>query len=168
MGEGSGGTTSGRDPLLMPLRATPAHDLERLYVDHHRRLRSLAASITFDRSVADEIVHDAFAALAPRLPEVRNHEAYLQRSVVNLAISHVRRRERARRLPVHRVEHTSIPEVDGVWDALATLSARQRAVVVLRFYEDLSYDHIAEVLGVPIGSVKSTLHRALAALEEQL
>lgn len=168
MGDGSNDQTHGGDPLLVSPPAVSVPDLELLYVAHHRRLRSLAASITFDRSVADEIVHDAFAALTPRLSGVRDPEAYLQRSVVNLAISHVRRRERARRLPVHRVEHTSIPEVDGVWDALATLSARQRAVVVLRFYEDLSYDRIAEVLGVPIGSVKSTLHRALAALEDQL
>ena len=154
--------------MLTSPPAGPVHDLERIYVVHHRRLRSLAASITFDRSVADEVVHDAFAALTPRVTDVRDAEAYLHRSVVNLAIDHVRRRERARRLPAHRIEHTSIPEVDGVWDALATLNGRQRAVVVLRFYEDLSYDRIAEVLGVPIGSVKSTLHRALAALEDQL
>jgi DNA-directed RNA polymerase specialized sigma24 family protein len=100
--------TDGGDPLLVVRSATPAPDLEGLYVAHHRRLRSLAASITFDRSIADEIVHDAFAALTPRLTGVRDAEAYLQRSVVNLAITHVRRRELARRLPAHRVEHTSI------------------------------------------------------------
>ena len=54
--------TGGGDPLFAMRPATPVPDLERLYVAHHRRLRSLAASITFDRSIADEIVHDAFAA----------------------------------------------------------------------------------------------------------
>jgi RNA polymerase sigma factor (sigma-70 family) len=154
--------------LLTPACAPARHDLEQIYTTHSRRLRALAASVTFDRAVADEIVHDAFVALTARCAHVENPVAYLQRSVINLAISHLRRRDRARVLPVHRVEHTAIPEVDAVWDVLAGLSARQRAVVVLRFYEDLSYDQIAVVLDIPMGSVKSTLHRALSTLKDQL
>lgn len=157
------------DPLLTYASAEPREvDVERLYIDHGRRLRALAASVTFDRAVADEITHDAFAALTARAADVRDPIAYLQRSVVNLSISHVRRRKRARELPVRRVEHTSIPEIDGVWDVLAGLGARQRAVIVLRFYEDQTYEQIAATLGIPIGSVKSTLHRALTNLEERL
>lgn len=156
------------DPLLPTPSALDEVDVERLYVTHGRRLRALAVSVTFDRSVADEIIQDAFAALTSRRDVVHDPVAYLQRSVINLAISHVRRRNRARILPAQRLEHTTIPEVDDVWDALAELTPRQRAVVVLRFYEDQSYDQIALTLDIPIGSVKSTLHRALSALKERL
>lgn len=156
------------DPLL-PVRAVPREvDVERLYAGHSRRLRALAASVTFDRDAADEIVHDAFAALTSHAAAVRDPVAYLQRSVINLSIDHVRRRDRARRVPLRRIEHTTIPEVDDVWDGLAGLAPRQRAVVVLRFYEDQTYEQIAATLDMPIGSVKSTLHRALTTLEELL
>lgn len=156
------------DPLLTCPSAPPEVDVERLYFDHGHRLRALAASVTFDRDVADEITHDAFAALASRCGEVRDPVAYLRRSVINLSISHVRRRNRARYLPVRRIEHTTIPEIDDVWDVLADLSPRQRAVIVLRFYEDQTYEQIAATLDMPTGSVKSTLHRALSTLEERL
>ena len=156
------------DPLLACSHAPQEVDVEQLYVDHSSRLRALAGSVTFDRAVADEIIHDAFAALAARSGDVREPVAYLQRSVINLAITHVRRRKRERGLPVRRIEHTTIPEIDNVWDVLADLSPRQRAVIVLRFYEDQTYEQIAATLEIPIGSVKSTLHRALSTLEGRL
>ena len=70
-----------------------------LYEDHARRLRGLAAAITFDSSLADEIAQDAFAGLIARGGEVRQPEAYLRRSVINLAINAVRRRQRSMRSP---------------------------------------------------------------------
>jgi len=93
---------------------------------------------------------------------------YLQRSVINLSITHVRRRTRARRLPTRRIDPAMNSEIDSMWGVLEQLSARQRAVVVLRFYEDQTYEQIASTLGMSVGSVKSTLHRALSALKEQL
>lgn len=157
-----------RDPLLGDLDEPSDEKVARLYRVHHRRLRGLAAAVTFDHSVADEIAHDAFAKLIERGSDVRNPEGYLQRSVINLAITHVRRRERARRLPRRRIEPAIDPEIDDVWAALAELGARQRAVVVLRFYEDQTYEQIASILDIPVGSVKSTLHRALSTLREKL
>jgi RNA polymerase sigma factor (sigma-70 family) len=155
------------DPLI---RARPADgdELAELYRRHSRRLSGLAAAVTLDRSVADEVVHDAFTGLAPRLAEVRDPVAYLQRSVVNLGIRVVRRRERSRSLPQRPVEHSSIPEVDELWAVVGALPVHQRAVVVLRFWEDLTQDRIAEVLDIPVGTVKSTLHRALQSIKEQL
>jgi RNA polymerase sigma factor (sigma-70 family) len=155
------------DPLIHP-RPIGEGELAELYRRHARRLVGLATAVTLDRSVADELVHDAFAGLAPHLSDVRDPVAYLQRSVVNLGIRVVRRRERARSLPVGPIEHPSIPEVDELWPLVSALPVRQRAVVVLRFWEDLTQDRIAEVLGIPVGSVKSTLHRALKTIKEQL
>lgn len=157
-----------RDPLLTSAPEPDDSGMEQLYVDHHRRLRGLAAAITFDQSVADEITQDAFAKLLERDAGVRNPAGYLQRSVINLSITHVRRRQRARRLPRRRVESAINPDIDSTWAVLGQLSARQRAVVVLRFYEDQTYEQIAFNLDMPVGSVKSTLHRALSALKEKL
>jgi len=60
------------------------------------------------------------------------------------------------------------PDLDETWQAIRRLSPDQRAVIVLRFYEDLSVDRTAEVLDKPVGTVKSLQHRALARLKEVL
>jgi DNA-directed RNA polymerase specialized sigma24 family protein len=116
------------DPLI---RSRPVDDgeLAALYRRHARRLVGLATAVTLDRSAADEVVHDAFAGLARHLPEVRDPVAYLQRSVVNVGIRVVRRRERARSLPVGPIEHPAIPEVDELWPLVSALPVQQRAVV---------------------------------------
>lgn len=168
MEHGSAESSDVGDPLLTRAPASESSDVEQVYLEHGRRLRALAASVTFDRAVADEITQDAFAGLTARRSQVVDPVAYLQRSVINLAISHVRRRDRARLLPVRPIEHATMPDVDEVWDVLAELNARQRAVIVLRFYEDLTYEQIAATLDIPIGSVKSSLYRALSTLEERL
>lgn len=62
----------------------------------------------------------------------------------------------------------STPEIDEAWHAVMRLPAKQRAVVVLRFWQDMTIEAIAETLCRPAGSVKSTLHRALRRLEEDL
>jgi RNA polymerase sigma factor (sigma-70 family) len=59
-------------------------------------------------------------------------------------------------------------EPDELWDALATLSPRQRAAIVLRFYEDLPDDEIAQVLGCRPATVRTTVHRGLAALRKEI
>jgi RNA polymerase sigma factor (sigma-70 family) len=155
------------DPLLAQPRADRAERLlEDLYRQHQRRLRGLAASAMLDWSQADEVVHDAFAGLAGRVDEVDNPEGYLQRSVINLALRVVKRRGRT--VPARPIEPPSIPEIDEMWSIVATLPARQRAVLVLRFWEDLTQDQIADVLDIPLGTVKSALHRALRALKVEL
>jgi RNA polymerase sigma factor (sigma-70 family) len=155
------------DPLI---RRHPADEgaLSALYRRHSRRLVGLARAVTLDDAAATDVVHDAFAGLAPRLDEVRDPVAYLQRSVVNLGIRVVRRRERARAVPARPIQHASIPEVDELWTGVRALPAQQRAVVVLRFWEDLSHERIADVLGIPVGTVKSTLHRALKTIRERM
>lgn len=153
------------DPLLSR-GPVPGHRLDDLYAQLHRRLTGLAAAITLDRGVAPDIVHDAFAGIAGRLHAVDDPIAYLQRSVVNLSVRWVQRRQRARNLPVAPLASVVNPETDELWAIVARLPARQRALVVLRFWEDLTHEQIASVLGTPVGSVKSGLHRALATLRD--
>jgi RNA polymerase sigma factor (sigma-70 family) len=63
---------------------------------------------------------------------------------------------------------TNIPEIDETWQAVARLPVRQRAVITLRYWEDLSEADIAQTLAWPAGTVKSTLHRALKRLKEDV
>ena len=142
--------------------------VEALYRDHHRRLIGLAAAITLDPDAAPDIVHDAFAGLQRHQDRVENPIGYLRRSVVNLSVSRLRRRRLTTRIAEPTLVEAGLPEIDETWAVVSRLPARQRAVVVLRFWEDLTVDSIAVTLGWPPGSVKSTLHRALEALRAEL
>ncbi len=109
-----------------------------------------------------------------RLGGMESVEAYARRVLVNTATSWWRRRWRAERatgwLPERPVgdPSESYADRDAIWQVLQTLPARQRAVIVLRYYEDLSESDIAAVLGLSAGTVKSYASRALAALRERL
>lgn len=155
------------DPLLRRDPSRPATDVDRLYRAHSTRLVHLAAAITLDRALAEEAMQDAFVGLQRRGGAVLDPVGYLQRSVVNLSISVLRRRRTASRLPMPTAQVTVNPEIDETWSAVAGLHPRERAVVVLRFWLDLSEADIASSLGWPRGTVKSTLHRALDHLRKE-
>ncbi|SHN28847.1 SigE family RNA polymerase sigma factor [Cryptosporangium aurantiacum] len=154
-------------------------DLVELY--HHRRLAlvRLAVLLVDDLPTAEDVVQDAFAAAYRRhgatLSRVDNPDAYLNTSVVNAARSVLRRRRTLRAAPP-RVEYG--PPTDErlllaeehreVLAALRRLPRRQREVLVLRYWSDLSEAQIADTLGISRGTVKSTASRALAALENLL
>ena len=151
--------------------------LEALYLCHGPEALRLAYLLTGDRELAEDLAQEAFVRVARRLTGLRNADSvrwYLRRTVVNLANSHLRRRrvERAH-MPalassVAGVVTTDVVTKQVVRDAIARLSARQRTVVVLRYYQDLTDQQIASVLGCPVGTVKSALHRAAAILRQNL
>lgn len=99
--------------------------------------------------------------------------AWMRRILVNQATQILRRR--AKVIPVERPEDLSpesvvdgIPEESQVWDAVRRLDERYRAVVVLRFLNDMSLEDIAQALDIPVGTVKSRLHVAMKRLREML
>jgi RNA polymerase sigma factor (sigma-70 family) len=139
-----------------------------LYQANRVQLTRLATAITLDRSLAEEIVHDAFVGLCRRSDTVTNAEGYLRRSVVNLSVKVLRRRRVAAKHLPGLAPVTNIPEIDETWQAVARLPVRQRAVITLRYWEDLSEADIAAALAWPAGTVKSTLHRALKRLKEDV
>ena len=143
-------------------------DIERLYRTHQVRLVRLATAITFERELAEEVVQDAFAGLQRHRRRVDRPDGYLQRSVVNLSVKALRRRRVAGSYVSSPPLTTGIPDIDETWIVVCRLPAKQRAVVALRYWEDLSEADIAAVLGWPAGTVKSTLHRALARLRKEL
>lgn len=130
----------------------------------------LAHLIVGSPSVAQDLVHDVFISIHARWATIDNPEAYLRTAVINRCRS-AQRRQIVERLHLRRPAEwmpATIPEVDETWAAVRRLPVDQRTVLVLRFYADLSLAEIAAELGKPIGTVKSTLHRGLARLKEQL
>jgi DNA-directed RNA polymerase specialized sigma24 family protein len=143
-------------------------DVEMLFMEQRRRLVNLAAAITLDRSLAEEVVQEGLAGLQRRVGEVAAPVAYLHRSVVNNAISVIRRRRTVAQYVTPVVAVAVNPEIDETWIAVTGLPARERAVVVLRFWLDWSEVDIAASLGWPAGTVKSTLRRALKRLKKEI
>jgi RNA polymerase sigma-70 factor (sigma-E family) len=137
-----------------------------------RELLRFAHVLTGDPDRAADLVQDALerTLLAwPRIERKDDPEGYVRRAIVNRHIS-VWRRLRRERL----VAETPETAYDGdggrdrdLWNALATLPPRQRAVLVLRYYEDMSEADCAAVLGCSIGTVKSQAFKALARLRGQ-
>lgn len=152
--------------------------LAELYLHHAPGATRLAYLLTGDRALAEDLVQDAFVRLARRLVHLRRAEAfdaYLRKTVVNLANSYFRRKRVERgflqREAGLRGAHTILPDLasrDELRRALLRLPPRQRAAVVLRFYEDLSEQQTAEVLRCAPGTVKSLASRGLERLREAM
>ncbi|HEY1644294.1 MAG TPA: sigma-70 family RNA polymerase sigma factor [Streptosporangiaceae bacterium] len=156
-----------------------------LYHAHALGLTRLARVMVGDRSTAEDVVQDAFYGLYRHYPHLTDkHKAlpYLRSCVLNGCRSELRRsRRRTVRLrdsqaedPATRTEPSAEAEAiagenrQEVLAAIMRLPHRQRAVLVLRYYLDEPEAAIAEALGITGGTVRSTLHRALARLGEDL
>jgi RNA polymerase sigma factor (sigma-70 family) len=142
--------------------------VEALFRERFDPMVRLATLLTGSVETAEELVMDAFARLAPRIDELDQPAAYLRTAVVNATRSHHRRLRTARAHDVAAEEAVVDPELDELWHRLDQLRPDQRACVVLRFYEDLSLAEIAAQLDLPLGTVKTHLHRGLATLRTLL
>ena len=138
-------------------------------------LVSYAAMLTGDARSGEDLVQDAFVRCFSRgyaLRETHAAETYVRRTILTLFIEEHRRRRRwgavlhllARDEPTPGHEPASAARMDMA-AAVHTLPPRQRACVVLRFYDDLTVPEIARVLGVADGTVKRYLSEAIARLE---
>ena len=138
-----------------------------LYRARYDPMVRLAYLLTGDRAAAEELVQDAFVSVHRTWGRAHHPKAYLRTAVVNACRSWGRRRvlERDRR---PGPPEPSMLVADELWDTLLRLPDRQRAVIVLRFYEDLPDAEIAEALGCRPATVRTSIHRALAALRKEL
>ena len=157
-------------------------ELEQLHDEHYVRLVRLAVLLLGDVGRAEEVVQDAFVAvyqLLRRGKDLDNAPAYLRQTVVNRSRSSLRHLKVVARhsSPTSSLDLTS-PGADhdllrgvrrqAVIDALQELPRRQREVLALRYYVDLSEREIAETLGISAGAVKSHASRGAAALRTHL
>jgi len=143
-------------------------DVDPLYRAQRSSMLRLARLLTGSFEIAEEVVQEAFLKLqiAPTAPEYPAR--YLRAIVANISRGYLRRLRIERAIPPDRRIVVPAPEVDEAWAALCRLPLRQRAVLALRYYEDLPEGEIAAILGCRLGTVKSSLHRALASLRKEL
>jgi RNA polymerase sigma factor (sigma-70 family) len=149
-----------------------ADDFDTVFTRERTPMVRLAFLMLGSESLAEEVVHDAFVAVLERWDRVDNPGAYLRKCVVNGCFGQMRRARRLRPVPVAVAATATAavapPATDHTLDAVRRLPAQRHAMVVLRFYADMTQDEIAATLGVPVGTVKSGLHRALGELKEAL
>jgi RNA polymerase sigma-70 factor (sigma-E family) len=157
-------------------RASDA-DIERLYRTQRLAMVRLALLLVDDRETAEDVAQDAFAALHRRWQSLHTEDAaigYLRACVVNGARSVLRRRRTVRRQPQPREDLLYADGADGhvllveehreVIAAMRRLPARQREVIVLRYWSELTEPQIAATLGISVGSVKSSASRGRDAI----
>jgi RNA polymerase sigma-70 factor (sigma-E family) len=153
----------------------------RLFATHYRQLVRLATLLLHDRAVAEEVTQDAYVALHTSWRRLRDSDkalAYLRASVVNRSRSALRRRSVADRYAASTPPPATAPSAEAgalgslehqqVIAALRQLPTRQREVIVLRYYADLSEAEIADAIGVSRGAVKSHASRGMSALRKSL
>lgn len=161
----------------VPVEAAPeAGRLAELYRTHAPAAARLAYLLTGDRSLAEDLVQEAFVRLFGRWRDLRDpgaFPAYLRTTVVNLARSQFRRSRVERAYLEREALRPDPPPADTgerheMWAALQRLSPRQRAAIVLRYYEDLTEAQTADVLRCPVGTVKSLVWRGMQQLRAEL
>ena len=154
-------------------------DFDNFVAAHVDDLLRTAYLIVWDEGEAEDLVQECLLKVARRWPRVRRMEqpqAYARRILVNLALDGARRRARRRR----ELEPGTPPILSAIdplqtletraelLQALGQLHERQRAVLVLRYFNDLTEAQVADVLGCSPGTVKSSASRGLARLREAL
>jgi RNA polymerase sigma factor (sigma-70 family) len=154
--------------------------LEELYVRYAPDAKRLAFLISNDEDGAEDLMQDAFVRVAGRLAHLRRPDSfwwYLRRTITNLAVSRAgRQRIQSARYRTYAAGQTL--EARSVEDATSersdmlgrveALPPKQRAVLVLRFYEDMTVSDIARLLNASEGTVRSWLSRGIAALRTGL
>lgn len=160
-------------------------DFEQFVTASSDALLRTAYLIVWDAAEAEDLVQDCLLTVARRWPRVRgmaHPHAYARRVLINLALDGATRRTRRRdelaangsAAAAERADESSARRLHVVGvraeliQALGTLPPRQRTVLVLRYFEDLSEAQAAELLGCSVGTVKSTASRALTRLQATL
>ncbi|EFL24907.1 putative RNA polymerase ECF-subfamily sigma factor [Streptomyces himastatinicus ATCC 53653] len=162
------------DAMAMAAGTTVDH-LTETYRAHYRSLLGLAALLLDDTASCEDVVQEAFIRVHSARKRVRDPEktlAYLRQTVVNLSRSALRRRILGLKLLSKPMPDMASAE-EGAYDqlerdqlikAMKGLQRRQREVLVLRYFADMTEAQVAETLGISLGSVKAYGSRGIAAL----
>ncbi|WP_434975006.1 SigE family RNA polymerase sigma factor [Streptomyces collinus] len=154
---------------------TTVDHLTETYRAHYRSLLGLAALLLDDTASCEDVVQEAFIRVHSARKRVRDPEktlAYLRQTVVNLSRSALRRRILGLKLLSKPMPDMASAE-EGAYDqlerrdlikAMKNLQRRQREVLVLRYFADMTEAQVAETLGISLGSVKAYGSRGIAAL----
>ncbi|MBD9703557.1 SigE family RNA polymerase sigma factor [Streptomyces sp. ID01-12c] len=163
------------DTSTVPASGTTVDHLTETYRAHYRSLLGLAALLLDDTASCEDVVQEAFIRVHSARKRVRDPEktlAYLRQTVVNLSRSALRRRILGLKLLSKPMPDMASAE-EGAYDqlerdslikAMKGLQRRQREVLVLRYFADMTEAQVAETLGISLGSVKAYGSRGIAAL----
>jgi RNA polymerase sigma-70 factor (sigma-E family) len=141
---------------------------------HAERLRTTAFMLCRDWHLAQDLTQNTLTKLFlswRRAVQADNLLAYAQKILLRVYLDHRRRRSSGETVPgvLHEPAYRHHPELRlTMLDALGRLPARDRAIVILRYFEDYSVEQVADVLEVPVSVVKSQTRRSLAKLREVL
>jgi len=153
----------------MRVGAVSAVEIERLYRRRFAAFVGLAAAVTRDRGEAVDVVQDSFAKALRKRRSIRSPEPWLWRIVLNTARDRRRSQQGSALRSAEPPVTTNGYETDAAVRALlAELPERQREAIFLRYYADLDYKAIAELLEISAGTVAATLNAAHSALRERL
>ena len=165
--------------LVLRCQAGDRKAFTRLYIDHHERLRGYLMQL-IDRADVEDVLQEVWLTVYRSISQLSNPAGFrmwLFRVARSRALDALRRAGRYQAMLEHaaQAEPRSRPQEGhrekgdtGLTDALTKLSVEHREVLQLRFEEDLPYSEIAAVVGCPIGTVRSRLHQAKAALRDAL
>jgi RNA polymerase sigma-70 factor (sigma-E family) len=145
-------------------------EFARFYREQYGSALRLAWLLTGSRSVAEDIVHDVMTRMYRTRDRIREPAPYLRRSIVH-GVRMWQRDERRRAIRLTRLAgqpSREPPPNDRMLDAVRRLPYRQRVVIVLRYWGDLTEVEIAAALGCRPGTVKSLASRALDRLREEV
>jgi len=168
MGVGASGASGTSEAKEVPsVERVSWAGAEGVYTQAYRDLLRVAFVLTGSAPAAEDVVHDVFCRVGPRIAELDNPAAYLRVAVVNQCRSIHRRVKRAPRLdrPAEIVLDTGLTELR---DALQQLPVRQRTAIVLRFLCDLPEAEIAGILDCRPTTVRTLVHRGLADLRTRI
>jgi RNA polymerase sigma-70 factor (ECF subfamily) len=168
------------DARARPAADVPAaHDLRRLAAASLDRAYRLAGLILGDQHEAEDATQDAFLRAwraAGTLRDPAGFDAWFDRILVNVCRDRLRRRGKVRLIALddagpaasQRDPFRAVLDRDEVTRALDRLDDDLRVVLLLHYWADLTLDGVASRVGVPVGTVKSRLHRALSRMREQI
>ncbi len=140
--------------------------VESAYRAHHLALLRLAWLMSGSRERAEDAVQEVFLRYQGLPSAPRDPWSYLRRMVVNEVIDAGRRAAVEARFRPDQDLVLHDPELDETWAAVCELSEGPRRALILRYYADLPLAEVAEVMGAPLGTVKSWIHRGLERLRE--
>ncbi len=163
--------------MEQPVELDPATQFQQLYTREYTSVFRSVRGMVFDTAVAEDLTQETFirayrarASYRPSAPP----GAWLHRIAVNITISWLRRQKLARLIAPKLLQQPNSADYDRVEaktvleKALARLSPKVRAAVVLHYYHGYTRDEVAQVLGIPSGTVASRIAKAMVVMREEL
>ena len=155
----------------------PATEFRQLYDQEYLPVYRSIRAVVLESAAAEDLTQETFVRAyraRHRYTPTAPPGAWLRRIGINLAISHLRRQKLARFLPARlymapdRRDYDRAEARDVVGKAMTALSPKLRAAVVLHYYDGLTREEIASVLGVPAGTVASRIAKAVAIMRKTI